>query len=100
MTKVIPLIKSNVYFIQSLGAPSLCRVVQILLAVAIISILIVMSVFACSYIEYRINNYETFSIILFNSHGDKSSHPVEAKFIPDGFKLSDSDENNSVSMKE
>ena len=93
--------KSIRYILDSpIRGKHLSKAVKILLAAAIIVTLLVLSVFAYSFIEYKINNYDTFSIILFNAHGNKLDHPVEANYIPDGFNLSDSDDHNSVSMKE
>ena len=78
----------------------LSKAAKIILAAAIIISLLLMSVLAYSYIEYKINHYESFSIILFDHFGNKLDHPIEASYIPDGYYLIDSEDHKHLSVKE
>lgn len=73
------------------------KLIKILIAVAVIMALIVGSVFAYTVIEYKIHDYDTYSTVRSNIIPKKIDKPIFAEYIPEGYELvySDDDESNS-----
>ncbi len=69
------------------------RIIKALIAAAIIMILLIGTVFAYTVVEYKINDYGTYSEVWGNIIPRKIDKPVEVGYVPDGFELAD--ENNT-----
>lgn len=66
------------------------KFVKVLIAAAIITVLLIGSVFAYTIIEYTIHDYETYSTVWSNIIPKRIDKPVVASYIPEGFELVDS----------
>lgn len=75
------------------------KLFKILIAVAVIMALIVISVFAYTVIEYKIHDYDTYSTVRSNIIPKKIDKPIIAEYIPKGYELIDSEDNESGSSK-
>mgnify|MGYP003506928548 CR=1 FL=1 len=75
------------------------KFVKVLIAAAIITVLLVGSVFAYTIIEYTIHDYETYSTVWSNIIPKRIDKPVVASYIPEGFELVDSEDSKYCSAK-
>lgn len=75
------------------------KLIKILIAVAVIMALIVISVFAYTVIEYKIHDYDTYSTVWSNIIPKRIDKPIFAEYIPEGFELVDSEDNEGGSSK-
>lgn len=75
------------------------KLIKILIAAAVIMALIVGSVFAYTVLEYKIHDYGTYSSVRSNIIPKKIDKPIIAEYIPEGFELVDSEDNEGGSSK-
>lgn len=75
------------------------KFVKVLIAAAIITVLLVGSVFAYTIIEYTIHDYETYSTVWSNIIPKRIDKPVVASYIPEGFEFVDSEDSKYCSAK-
>lgn len=73
------------------------KFVRILLVAAIIAALLLGSVFAYTIIEYKIHDYDTYSIVWANILPKWIDEPIVVSYIPEGFELVDSFDGKTVS---
>lgn len=76
------------------------RIIRALIAAAIITILLIGTVFAYTVVEYKIHDYGTYSEVWANIIPRQIDKPVEAGYIPEGFELIYEENNKECSSKE